>query len=262
MHHVYFAVEGPHDVEFVGRFLKLRGLHRVQHKPQLAPFWTPLLPAGWPWPPTSTDLLKRVPVPVFFQNPDVSVAIDSVVGDTQLITNTVNTRRTVEQPGGEVLHAIGVVLDSDDEVSAEERFTTIAKALAAAKLSPASTPGQVIAGPPRLGIFVLPDNASAGTLEDLLIECAEQQYPELLASARTHIESVKAEIPPYTKSDLKDFLKPSGRRKAIVGSIGSVLRPGKAIQTSIQDNLWVDGAALELPRMKVFRAFVDALLTP
>ena len=31
---------------------------------------------------------------------------------------------------------------------------------------------------------------------------------------------------------------------------------------SIQDNRWVDGEALELPRMKVFREFVDALLTP
>jgi hypothetical protein len=262
MHHVYFAVEGPHDVEFVGRFLKLLGLKRVQHKPQLAPFWAPLLPTSWPSPLGSTDLLKRVPVPVFFQNQDVSVAIDSAIGDSQLLTSTLNTRSTVNQPGGAVLHAVGVVLDSDKEVSAEERFTTIAKGLAADKLPLASTPGQVIAGPPRLGIFVLPDNASAGTLEDLLIECAERQYPALLESARTHIGAVKPEVPPYTKSDLEDFLKPAGRQKSIVGSISSVLRPGKAIQTSIQDNRWVDGEALELPRMKMFRAFVEALLTP
>ncbi len=108
---------------------------------------------------------------------------------------------------------------------------------------------------------MLPDNAAAGTLEDLLIECAEKQYPQLLVSARTHVGSV-TEGPPYEKSDLEDLLSPAGRRKAIVGSIGSVLRPGKAIQTSIQDNRWVDGHALELPRVKMFRAFVDALLTP
>jgi hypothetical protein len=29
---------------------------------------------------------------------------------------------------------------------------------------------------------------------------------------------------------------------------------------SIQDNRWVDGEALELPRVKMFREFVDALL--
>lgn len=262
MRYVYFAVEGPHDVEFVGRFLKLHGLKRVQHKPQLAPFWSPLLPTSWPSPPGSTDLLKRVPVPVFFQSQGVSVALDSALGDSQLINSTIHTHGTVNQPGGQVLHAIGVVLDSDQKRSAADRFATIAKALAENQLPRASTPGQVTEGPPQLGIFVLPDNAAAGTLEDLLIECAERQYPALLASARAHIDSVKAGNPPYTESDLEDFLKPAGRPKALVGSIGAVLRPGKSIQTSIQDNRWVAGDALELPRMKQFRAFVDALLTP
>lgn len=262
MRHVYFAVEGPHDLEFVGRFLKLHGLKRVQDKLKLDPFWIPLLPKSWPSPLGSTDLLKRVPVPVFFQSPDVSVAIDSVIGDSQLLRSTINTRGTVEQPGGEALHAIGVVLDSDEDEPALARFAKIAKGLAAEKLPLMTTPGQVVAGPPRLGIFVLPDNAAAGTLEDLLIECAEKQYPQLLASARTHVDSLKAEVPPYEKSDLVDFLKPAGRKKAIVGSIGSVLRPGRAIQTSLQDNRWVDGDALELPRVKMFRAFVDALLAP
>jgi len=262
MHYVYFAVEGPHDLEFVGRFLKLHGLKRVQDKNQLAPFWTPLLPTTWPSPKGSTNLLKRVEVPVFFQNQDASVAIDSVTGDSRLLRSAINTRATVELPGGEALHAIGVVLDSDQDESAMARFTTIAKGLAAENLPLATAPGQVVSGPPRLGIFVLPDNAAAGTLEDLLIECAEKQYPQLLASARTHVDSVEAEVPPYAKEDLVDFLKPAGKRKAIVGSIGSVLRPGKAIQMSIQDNRWVDEEALELPRMKVFREFVDALLTP
>ena len=261
MHYVYFAVEGPHDLEFVGRFLKLHGLKRVQDKNQLAPFWTPLLPTTWPSPKGSTNLLKRVEVPVFFQNQDASVAIDSVTGDSRLLRSAINTRATVELPGGEALHAIGVVLDSDQDESAMARFTTIAKGLAAENLPLATAPGQVVSGPPRLGIFVLPDNAAAGTLEDLLIECAEKQYPQLLVSARTHVGSV-TDGPPYEKSDLEDFLSPAGRRKAIVGSIGSVLRPGKAIQTSIQDNRWVDGHALELPRMKLFRAFVDALLAP
>ncbi len=262
MRYVYFAVEGPHDIEFVGRFLKLQGLKRVQHRPQLAAYWTPLLPTSWPSPPGSTDLLKRVPVPVFFQSPDVSVAIDSVTGDSQLLRSTINTRSTVEQPGGDALHAIGVILDSDEGESAMERFTAIARGLAEEKLPLATAPGQVVAGPPRLGIFVLPDNATAGTLEDLLIECAEKQYPQLLASARTHVGSVQATVPQYEKSDLVDFLKPAGRRKAIVGSIGSVLRPGKSIQISIQDNRWIDGDALGLPRVKIFREFVEALLAP
>ncbi len=262
MRYVYFAVEGPHDVEFVARFLKLQGLKRIQHKPQLAPFWVPLLPTSWPSPLGSTDLLKRVQVPAFFQNDTVSVAIDAVTGDSQLLTSAIRVRNTVDQPGADELHAIGIVLDSDQKKSASERFATISKGLADAKLPLAVDPGRVVEGPPRIGIFVLPDNVSAGTLEDLLIECAEKQYPQLLASARTHVDSVKAETPPYAKEDLVDFLKPAGRRKAIVGAIGSVLRPGKAIQMSLQDNRWIDEEALDLPRVKMFRAFVDALLAP
>jgi hypothetical protein len=264
MRYVYFAVEGPHDVEFVARFLKLHGLKRIQHKDQLAPFWVPVLPTTWPSPRGSTDLMKRVAVPAFFQNEavSVSVAIDAVTGDSQLLSSAVNVRSTVNQPGADELHAIGIVLDSDQKVSASERFARLSKELAAKQLPLAVAPGRVVEGPPRLGIFVLPDNVSAGTLEDLLIECAEKQYPQLLASARSHVDSVKAEVPPYAKDDLVDFLKPAGRLKAVVGSIGSVLRPGKAIQMSIQDNRWVDGEALELPRVKMFREFVDALLAP
>lgn len=202
MRYVHVAVEGPHDIEFVGRFLRLHGLERVRDKNQLAPFWTPLLPTTWPAPKGSTDLLKRVPVPVFFQGQEVSVALDSAMGDSQLLRSAINTRATVELPGGETLHAIGVVLDSDQGEPPMARFTKIAKGLAAEKLPLATAPGQVLSGLPRLGIFVLPDNAAAGTLEDLLIECAEKQYPQLLASARTHIESVKAEVPLYERSDL------------------------------------------------------------
>jgi len=262
MRYVYFVVEGPHDVEFVARFLTLHGLERVKHKPDLALFWVPVLPTSWPSPLGSTDLLKRVQVPAFFQNQDVSVAIDSATSDSQLLRSAIGMRNTVNQPGGDELQALGVVLDSDQTTSAQERFTRIAKGLADANLPLAAAPGQVVQGPPRIGIFVLPDNVSPGTLEDVLIDCAEKQYPQLLVSAREHVESVKAEIPPYTQDDLKDFQKPAGRRKAIVGSIGSVLRPGKAIQVSLQDNRWVEGEALELPRVKRFREFIDSLLAP
>jgi hypothetical protein len=260
MRYVYFAVEGTHDVEFVGRFLKLQGLKRVQQKPALAPFWIPLLPKTWP-PKDSTDLLARVPVPVFFQGGDISVAIDSANGDGQLLTNTIRSWQTLDQPGGVGLHAIGIVLDADQEV-AEKRFARISQGLAEAGLPQALAPGQVVPGPPRVGIFVLPDNVNSGTLEDLLIDCAGTQYPQLLASARTYIDSVKAEVHTYEKSDVVDFRKPAGRQKALVGAMGSVLRPGKAIQVSIQDNRWVEGDALELPRVKRFREFVEALLAP
>ena len=49
------------------------------------------------------------------------------------------------------------------------------------------------------------------------------------------------------------------RNKAIVGSIVSILRPGKAIQVSIQDDRWLRDDALTLPKIKAIHDFLKAL---
>jgi hypothetical protein len=59
--------------------------------------------------------------------------------------------------------------------------------------------------------------------------------------------------------DLEELLKPAGRHKAIVGSIASILRPGKAIQVSLQDNRWLRDAALDLPRLSAVKSFLASL---
>ena len=60
--------------------------------------------------------------------------------------------------------------------------------------------------------------------------------------------------------DLDDLRKPAGRHKAIVGSMASILRPGKAVQVSLQDNRWLRDAALAIPRVKAVQDFLVSLL--
>jgi hypothetical protein len=56
-------------------------------------------------------------------------------------------------------------------------------------------------------------------------------------------------------------VKPAGRKKAIVGAVANVLRPGKSVQVSLQDNRWLrDPRALALPQVARFQAFVDAIV--
>lgn len=104
----------------------------------------------------------------------------------------------------------------------------------------------------------MPDNASPGTLEVILEECGRVQYPQLARLATGYVGGVDQER--LSKDDLKDFTRPAGRQKAIVASIATILRPAKALQVSIQDNDWLRGPALELPRVLAVRRFLAAIL--
>ena len=83
-----------------------------------------------------------------------------------------------------------------------------------------------------MDIYVFPDNCNPGTLEDLLLEAAQTQFPELLDPATDYIEGVDRK----TYTELKNL---SERKKAIVGCICNVLRPGKANQIAVSDTKWI-----------------------
>ncbi len=260
MRYVYLVVEGPHDLEFVARFLKPYGFSRVNLYSAVDPYWHPLIPKAFPH---KDDLSKRMPVPVFFQGSgpsrELAVAIGVAGGDSRIISHVeVNLAVLSERPS-----AIGVVLDADLERTPKARFDSILDGLIALEsLAPSTTeplePGQVTGTEPRIGIFVLPDNTSQGTLESLLIECADLNYPTLLAAARVFVGSVQPTD--FHGGDLAEFDKNAGVAKATVSCVASVLKPGKAVQNSIQDNRWVHGSAYALPRIAAFGAFIRQLL--
>jgi hypothetical protein len=54
--YAYLVIEGPHDVEFIGRFLKLKGFSRVRMMSDLDEFWQFLVPREFPY---AGDLLRR-----------------------------------------------------------------------------------------------------------------------------------------------------------------------------------------------------------
>lgn len=249
----YVVVEGPHDVELVARLLSPCGLKRVTKESQLDSFFGKLVPHSYP---PDGDLLKRVPVPLFLQSETHAVAVHSAVGDTRLI-QTIGENAALLDPAR--LTAVGVLLDSDSEVGPLARYSAVRDALRANGYPMPDVANHVSEGPLRLGAYVLPDNSADGTLEDLLLDCAEHVYPTLLASANTHVNSASTDRA-LEEHDLEELRKPAGRKKAIIGSIASILRPGKAIQVSLQDNRWLRDTALELPRVRMVQAFLLNLL--
>lgn len=246
-------VEGPHDMEFVCRLLHPHGLKRVGQRSELDDFFDGIVPKKFPH---RGDLLKRVPVPLFLQSTTHAVAIHTAESDTRIIESVEEDWSRLD---ASKLAAMGVIFDADYNLSPSDRYASIRDGFRKKGFAMPDSPGNVASGPPRLGGFVMPDNLSAGTLEDILLECAVYVYPSLLATATTHVETASRDNT-LEKEDLRELKKPAGKNKAILGSIATILRPGRAIQNSIQDNRWLCDATLTLPRVRAIKAFLSDLL--
>ncbi len=253
MRRIYFVTEGPHDVEALGRLLSRLGAIRVQNIDQLDAFWKRLVPRIFPH---EGDLLRRVPVPVFFQAEAFSVAVHSAIGISEISKVTRASLANLDEPPA----AVGVVVDADD------RSATVVWNEILAEMSEfdfGQAPGQPGVSEPRAGVFVLPNNEDPGTLETLLLTCGEKVYPELIRSARTWIESLDPwDNTIFANANERKYLaKPAGKVKAVVAAVASVLRPGRSVQVSIQDNRWLsDPEAMSIPEVAAFQAFVSSLI--
>ena len=251
----YLVVEGPHDVEFAYRLLSPLGFSRIRMEPELDEFLRPLIPRSYP---PDGDLQKRMPIPLFLQSATHVIAVHSAIGDSRLVETVDETRETLDldQRFGE-LTGVGIILDSDREIAVAQRYSDICLAMQNKGFSLPQTPGKVSEGAPRFGAFVLPDNSSTGNLEDLLLECAWLQYADLLPTAKAHVDAAKA--CDGLRGDGEDLSRIPLYNKAVVGTIASVLRPGKAVQTSIQDNRWFKDAALSVEKVKAVQLFLIEL---
>lgn len=247
----YLVVEGHHEIEFIGKILKANlSTKRITKLVDLPEFWHQIIPKVFP---VMGDLLKRPPVPSFFQNDSISIAIHSAVGDTQLVNYLDNTLTVL----GDSFCSIGVVADADGNLPIDRNKILVNELRKRTNLDFDYTPGNVISSKIKLGTYILPNNKSEGTLEKLLLQCAGINYSHVLEGATTFINSL--DLSKFDVKDLKDFTSPAGKSKATIGCIGQVLRPGKAIQNSLQDNRWVDDSTLQLPDIAELSSFVTKL---
>lgn len=254
MRYGYLVVEGPHDVEFVGRLLRNHDLRRIFRLDELDSYWSSstLIPRKYP---PDNDLRKRVPVPAFFQSSDISIAVHSAIGDSRIVETLEGTLDNTDMR--ENATGIGIVADADyGEDATQKRWNSLLKQLKGILELP-ERPGDVLKSQPNTGIFISPDNVSEGTLETILLKCAGTSYPGLYEGAERFITSV--DVDALNSRDRQDFKKPSGKGKAVVGCIGDVLRPGKAIQVSIEDNRWVSGETLGIAEITAMNQFLEEL---
>ena len=247
----YLVVEGPHDVELACRLLTASAdFTRVREYTALEDSFQKLVPTAFPH---RGDLLKRVPVPVFLQGESHGIAVQCAEGDSNLASCMLGTLDVLAPSS---FHAIGALLDADTSASPLERHERLVSEMREVDLKWPSAPGSIHDGAPSTGVYVLPDNVTSGTLEDLLIECGDLVYPNQMKAAREFLE---AALPHCPKKDFKPLHKGVGRKKALVGAVATLLRPGKAIQMSIQDNEWLGAEARKIDRVSRLRTFLARL---
>ena len=241
MRNYLIMVEGPHDVAAVSRCIKLCGITREYTKQKEVPqLWQRLIPTRYPFDGENLDRIAQQPT--FMGNEDISVAIKAARSDVQLLPELERICHELKIDEKAQISGVLLICDADQKTPSEKRDMILRKVEMNEEFCVEKQEdhfrleldeidaGERISIP--MDIYVFPDNCNPGTLEDLLLEAAQTQFPELLDPATDYIEGVDRK----TYTELKNL---SERKKAIVGCICNVLRPGKANQIAVSDTKWI-----------------------
>ncbi|NJO08153.1 MAG: hypothetical protein HC876_23070 [Chloroflexaceae bacterium] len=226
MRYALLATEGYHDQAAIGRLLTLAGLKNFDgtHE-ELDNFWKKFIPT---YPARRQKIYYRLPVPSIYQSGELSVAVYQGEG-SNLIEN-ITTELKNHLPFRRDIDAFGIIVDADRE-SPHTIARQFAQALRQFFPTFSEIPGEITHGTPRTGLYVLPDNVHEGTLDTLLIRCADVVYADLKQEAETYLAQVD--------TTYKRRWKPFDEHKALIATIVSVLKPGATNTASIAQNKWI-----------------------
>jgi hypothetical protein len=253
MRYYYFLVEGPHDEAAIGKVLQILGLRQIRNKEEIPYIWQGLIPNKYPF--VEGRLEKISPIPDFYKSDNVCVAIKAALGETRIISELNNTMLIMQREQLKQLNGILVVCDADNK-SANEKYNefilniTKRKELNFDETCFINKEGYFKDIKIKCDIYVFPNNKDCGTLEDILLEGAKIQYDNLLENAINYIENIDDKY--------KSKLSTSKHKKAIIGSMASVLNPGVANQVSIKNDKWIDYNNIYISeKIKILYNFIE-----
>lgn len=262
MRNYLIMVEGAHDIAVMERLLQLNGIQqRVRSETELPSVWIHTIPGVYPF--TEGRLERITPVPSFMKNEEISVAIKNANSDTEIMPALSQLMDIMQVREKDQLDGIMLICDADRKKADEKRkqllndyrekpdFKIIwEKGAVSGKTASGGCGITEDLENPTLDIgikqvplytFLFPDNETEGNLENLLLETAQAVYPELLKLAEDYI----VQAAEYQKK----LKREAYAKKAVVGCIANVMKPGKANQVSIADDGWISEETLEVCRM-------------
>lgn len=275
----YLVTEGVHDVAFLGKLLTVvHSAKRIKKLEELpGPFQQWLGSFKWPRKTKAHHDIERlaVPAPEFHLLGSKHIV---VLRNAQGISEIYNTLAVDGEAFARLSlrpEALGIFLDSDAEPPAV-RFADVTAKLQALDRPVPDALGAVTSTAPRMGVFSFPEPGCSGTLEDLLVPLGKTAYPELYEEAQTFTNRwIEKTTPEFVGNgeqkrsglhsespDWKEFRKPAGAKKATLGAMTAILKPGKALQASLSDNQWLHARVREVDCLKPCLEFLDKLLPP
>lgn len=228
---ILIGVEGNHDQAFICKVLrKLLGFSQFNSdESDLEPLWRKFVPV---YPPKTGKLYLRLDMPSILNTDTLSVAVYAGEG-SKLISNL--STRLSDIDYSQSLSAFGIIADAD-KYSPEQVASSYHdgfRELFPDFPSTVSESGALTDGSPRLGLYILPNNADQGVLDTLLCSCGEVIYPDYMERAKSYISQ-------FSDEEINAIgWKPFDQEKATVATVVSVLKPGKTNTASIADNDWV-----------------------
>lgn len=243
------ATEGAHDQAAICKFLQLFGLQSFRGERKLLDkFWLDILPTSR----ISENIYAHEDAhqPRFFTSATHSIAIFQGFG-SNLPQNLVDLFDSFDSYFRKI-NAFGVIVDAEKlhpNVVANDYASKLRRFFPAIS----SSPGIIVTGVPRTGIFVLPDNEKQRTLDTFLVDCASVAYPDHKLGAVQFIDNL---------DDVhKGHWGPFDSDKALVATIVSVVQPGIANTMSIRRDQWISTETINgLPRVTSLSNFLKDLL--
>lgn len=240
MKYAIIMVEGIHDLMVVYRMLRLKKFVNIKKIADIPIELRKCIPNKFPF--NDDNIEQRIaPCPTFMKNDNITVLINQSGGQTKMLKD-LNTilKTSIKAEDLANLKTIGLIFDADN-LNSDEKMQTIVDEFdsLASKMELVysikdikSGSGSVYGFNVRYTCFILPDNENNGFLEDMLIDSAKQEYDDLLTLAEEYVEKVPQEY--------KRKWKPADKKKAVIGCMSNILKPGRANQVSIHDDKWIN----------------------
>ncbi len=248
------GVEGNHDQAFLEKILcKLLGFSKLgDQQIEQDLFWRRFIPK---YPPKSLNLYKRLDMPTILYKDDLLVGI--YAGEGSKLIQNLNDKLSNISDFCSSLSAFAIVADADKNTPKQVATTYYngLKEYFPNFPNQVTIMGSVTKTQPKLGIYILPDNANQGVLDTLLCACGEVVYPEYMKRAKNYINQFS-----QTETEKLGW-KPFDQEKATIATVVSVLKPGKTNTVSIADNAWVSPQTKDqIPELRNLSHFLEELL--
>lgn len=244
MKNYLIIVEGAHDIAVVEKLLKLNGINkRITSVEKLPKVWKRTIPSIFPF--TDGKLDRITPIPSFVMNENVSVAIKNAGSDTEIMPVLQQMLDTMSYEEKDHLDAIMLLFDADEDTADKKRRKMLASYIEKDDFIIEEHNKDILLDldvkKVPTYIYIFPNNEEEGNLENLLLEAAEEVYPELLDLASDYVKQA---------SEFQVILKkPQFEKKAKIGCIVNTMKPGKANQVSILDDEWISEKTLQVCKM-------------